>query len=143
MVNMPEYGNYLKLGGIINESDYEKATTKAEDINALESRAEQINKLAEMAGLDPHTADIVIKQAENIARFIGIAIGGNDSDLDHRIVLYGLLRSDTREKGAKYHHDAMSDQQIFMEAVRMAGDAESVKKMIEKYPNINFVYTRN
>lgn len=117
------YQQYLELGGIINEKDYEDALTRAQKTTALD--------------------EAQIMQAENIAKFAGIGLRNTEDTVDQRIILYGILRSDARPEGVKYHHSQMSDQQIFMEVLRMLGDVESVDKMIKKYSNISFKYQRS
>lgn len=114
------YNNYRKLGGIINEADYNSAFKRLENAKSLDGPTRL--------------------QAENIASFSGIELSDKEDSLDKRVLLYGILRSDIRPGGVKYHHDQMSDQQIFMEALRMCGDVESVNKVIHKHPHINFKY---
>ena len=63
--------------------------------------------------------------------------------VDSKIILYGILRGDVRPEGVEYHHDEMSDQRLFAEALRMLGDAESLDKMIEAYPNISLGDDKN
>lgn len=123
MQNTPEkknYQHYLELGGIINEKDYDSAIEGVDDADKLS----QSLKL----------------QAEIIARTAGIELENTGDSIDKRVVLYEILRSDTRPEGVKRHHDEMSDQRIFMEALRMLGDTESINKMIEAFPNISFKY---
>lgn len=114
------YQQYLELGGIINEKDYEDALAKAQKTTARDEAR--------------------IRQAENIAKFAGIESHNTEGAIDQRIILYEILRSDVMPKGVKYHHSQMSDQRIFVEALRMLGDVESVDKMIKKYSNISFRY---
>ena len=124
MQNIPEknnYQEYLELGGIINETDY---------ISALER--------ADNAVIDETT----IAQVKIMADYAGIELQKQDNSTDRKIKLYKILRTDTRPDGVKYHHDNMSDQRIFVEALRMLGDKESVNKMIEAHPNISFKYER-
>lgn len=123
MQNTPEennYQQYLELGGIINEKDYEDALARAQKTTTLDETR--------------------IRQAENIAKFAGIELRNTEGAIDQRIILYGILRSDVRPEGVKRHRGQMSDQRIFVEALRMLGDVESVDKMIKKYPNISFKY---
>ena len=125
MRNTPEknnYQRYLDLDGIINKDDHRSAFMKVQDTVILD--------------------EALIKQAENIAKFAGIELDSSKDTVDPRIILYGILRRDVRPKGVKYHHDQMSDQRIFVEALRMLGDTESVNKMIKAHPNISFKYQR-
>jgi hypothetical protein len=123
--NTPEknsYQRYLDLGGIINEDDYDSALKRAGGATKI--------------------SEVTIMQAENIARFSGIELRDIDGTIDPRVTLYGILRNDARPEGVKYHHDQMSDQQIFVEALRMFGNTESADKVIKAHPNISFKYQR-
>ena len=111
------YHRYRKLGGIINEQDYKSALARAESAT---------------------TFDKTLKaQAEGIARFAKIELHNIGGVIDPRIKLYAILREDVRPEGVERHHDEMSDQRLFAEALRMLGDVESLEKMIEIYPNIS------
>ncbi|MDO8656985.1 MAG: hypothetical protein Q7K45_07150 [Nanoarchaeota archaeon] len=123
--NTPEENNYQRyqeLGGIINEKDYNGAIKRSENATTVR--------------------EILIRQAENIAKFAGIELHSTQDAIDPRIILYGILRSDVGPEEVKYHHDQMSDQQIFVEALRILEDTESVDKMIKAHPNISFKYQR-
>ncbi|OGN09373.1 MAG: hypothetical protein A3C61_00715 [Candidatus Yanofskybacteria bacterium RIFCSPHIGHO2_02_FULL_39_10] len=144
------YQRYLKLGGIINKDDYESAL----------SRLEMAEKNQEIPDKNRVT------QAGNMAKFAGIELGGQNGT-DQRVRLYSILRSDvklekvkpkqtndqrtsiyydgvsnsdTKTKEVERHHSEMNDQRIFVEALRMLGDVDSVDKMIKAYPNISFKY---
>jgi len=110
------YQQYRKMGGVINEKDYKSALDRAKNAAALDNKS-------------------LILQVELIARKAGIALQNPEGALDQRIILYGILRTDINQ-GEKYHHSQMSDQQLFAEALRMLKDEESLKKLIEAYPNI-------
>jgi hypothetical protein len=112
------YAEYQEQGGIINGEDF---------ISAL-SRTEKTKTIDKM--LKTH--------AEVIARVANIELQSTEEMTDPRIVLYAILRNDVREEEVEYHHDNMSDQRLFAEALRMLGDTESLNKMIEAYPNISF-----
>ena len=114
------YQQYKELGGIINEKDYDSALLRAKDTTDFDKT--------------------LISQAGNIAKIAGIKLHGTENSPDRRVVLYGILRMDVRPKGIKRHHDEMSDQRIFMEALRMLGDIDSIDKMVKQYPNISFKY---
>ena len=111
------YHRYRKLGGIINEQDYKSALARAESVATFDKTRRT--------------------QAEGIARFAKIELHNVEGVIDPRIKLYVILRGDVRPEGVKHHHDEMSDQRLFAEALRMLGDAESLDKMIEAYPNIS------
>lgn len=119
------YARYLKLGGVINEKDYQKA----------------IDQTLEPT-LDRHDPEVRnrISQAEEIARHAGIRLNNLEKVLDPRVLLYVLLRSDVKPKDVKYHHSQMSDQKIFGEVLRMYEDADSLNKLIKAYPGISFDY---
>lgn len=68
-------------------------------------------------------------QAKEMAKYAGLDLDDNDKS----IVLYGALRTDANLKKAEYHHSQMSDQSLFMEALRMSGDTDSANKLIEAY----------
>lgn len=112
------YQRYKELGGIINEKDYCSALTRAKNITTLNI--------------------VLIKQAEYMAEFAGIELRNAKNAVDQRVTLYGILRTDTRPEKTQYHHSQMCDQRLFAEALRMLGDAESLQKIIEAYPNISF-----
>ena len=116
------YQRYLELGGIINEKDYDSALERSENITTLK--------------------ETLIRQAEKIAESTGIELHNTEGAIDQRIILYGILRDDVRPEEVEHHHSQMSDQRIFVEALRMLGDTESLDKMIKRYPNISFRYQR-
>lgn len=114
------YQAYLNLGGIINKEDWESAQTRAENkIDRDENR---------------------ISQAEAVARIAGIELQNNEDELDKRIVLYELLRSDVQPEKVKYHHQQMTNERIFAEVLKMVGDTDSLNKFIKRYPQINIGY---
>ncbi len=115
------YQRYLELGGIINEKDYNNALTRSKNSTIPEKT--------------------LITNAENIAKFSGIELHNTKDAIDPRIILYGILRRDVQPKEVKHHHQQMSDQQIFVEALRMLGDIKSLDKIIKAYPNISFKYS--
>lgn len=111
------YRRYVELGGIINEKDCRSALSRAGKTTTL--------SVSSMA------------QVEGMAKRAGIVLHNSEDSPDPRAILYGILRSD-RVPEPKYHHSQMSDQRLFAEALRMLGDADSLKKVIEAYPNISF-----
>ena len=127
------YQRYQKLGGIINEKDYNATLEKARNLKVLDRTgryaAQEIKN--------------TIRHGNYIAEFSGIELNTSEDALDSKILLYVILRLDTKPEDTKYHHSQMSDQRIFMEVVRMLGDADSVEKLIEAYPNINFKYEKS
>ncbi len=112
------YGRYLESGGIINEKDYESALVRTKNATA--------------------PTIMLIRQAERIAEFAGIKLYHAENSLDQRTILYGILRADTGPEGLEHHHDQMSDQRLFAEALRMLGDADSLDKLINAYPHSSF-----
>ena len=112
------YERYQELGGIINEKDYESALARAKNTTTLDIT--------------------LIKQLEFIAHIAGIELHNTKDTIDQRTILYGILRTDTKPEGVKYHHSQMSDQRLFAEVLRMLGDVDSLNKLINAYPNISF-----
>ena len=110
-----DHKQYQKLGGIINEKDYESALSRAEN-----APAPTIYHLAQLA---------------SIARAAGIELLAAS---DPRTVLYSVLRRDTAPESVLYHHSNMSDQRLFAEVLRMLQDADSLEKLILTHPHINF-----
>lgn len=122
------YQRYLELGGIINGIDYQSALDRMNKIKTLDRNNPEVKN--------------EIFQAENIARYAGIELSNLKNVLDPKIVLYVILRNDTKPKDVKYHHSQMSDQRIFGEVLRMLGDADSLDKLIKFHPNISFKYEK-
>lgn len=110
------YQRYQELGGVINEEDYQSALDRAQSTIALDNKA-------------------LIAQAELIARTSGMTLHNSEDALDQRTILYGILRTDINS-GEEYRHSKMSDQRLFAEALRMLGDVDSLKRLIETHPNI-------
>ncbi|MEK7187369.1 MAG: hypothetical protein AAB691_00805 [Patescibacteria group bacterium] len=109
------YEEYKKLRGIINRNDYRSIIDRAREVPTLRK--------------------VSISQAKGIAQRAGITLLG---DTDPRIMLYAIMRSDTKPEGVEHHHSQMSDQRLFAEAARILGDKDSLKKLIEAYPKISF-----
>lgn len=105
------YEEYMKLGGIINVSDYSSALLRAR-------------------GKAPSAYGRA--QAELMARVAGIPL----EEKDALIALYSVLREDENFGHEKYHHSQMSDQQLFAEVLRMRGEAEFLRKFIAAHPHI-------
>ncbi len=112
------YERYKKLGGIINEKDYESALARAKNTTTLDIA--------------------LIKELEFIARIAGIKLRNTKDTIDQRTILYGILRTDAKPEGVKYHHCQMSDQRLFAEVLRMLGDVDSLNKLINTHPHIAF-----
>lgn len=113
-----DYQNYERLGVRINETDYSSVLQRARSAPAPEQA--------------------LITQAELIAKTSGIALHGEAGALDKRVVLYGILRTDLKPPDVKDHYSQMSDQPLFAEALRMAGDDDSLQKLISTHPHISF-----
>ncbi|MEK7076160.1 MAG: hypothetical protein AAB941_00645 [Patescibacteria group bacterium] len=122
------YQRYLGLGGIINENDYQSALDRMNSVHTLDRK-------------DPQVIDS-IRQVVDMARYAKITLGDFKNVFDPRVILYVILRLDTKPEDVKYHHSQMSDQRIFGEVLRMLGDASSLDKLIKAYPNISFKYER-
>ncbi len=106
------------MGGIINKKDYESALNKAKNTTTLDIA--------------------LIKELEFVARIAGIKLRNTKDAIDQKTILYGILRTDAKPKGVKYHHSQMSDQRLFAEVLRMLGDVDSLNKLINTYPHISF-----
>ena len=116
------YQHYMELGGIINEKDYQSALDRSKQTITLDK-----------------TSEVQVSEVSGIARFSRIALHNSKDSLDPRVALYIILRSDFKSKEeVEYHHSDMIDQRIFAQVLRMLGDADSLKKLIEAYPNISF-----
>lgn len=124
------YRRYLGLGGIINENDYQSAIDRMPGIRRL--------VMLESSG----SVQSRVEQAKGIAQYSGIKLNDPGDAPDPRIILYVILRGDTRPEGVKYHHDQMSDQRIFGEVLRMLGDTDSFDKLVKAHPHISFKYER-
>ena len=119
------YPRYQELGGIINEKDYQSALARVKDTAIPDKMPrKQLEQL--------------VKQSEFIAEYSGIKLHNTKNDLDKRIILYIILRTDAKPTEVKYHHSQMGDQRLFAEALRMLEDTNSLQKLIETYPNISF-----
>lgn len=112
------YERYKSLGGIINEQDYQSAMDRAGNATTVDKT--------------------LVAQAELMARVAGITLNNAGEALDPRTVLYGTLRRDRNLQQAQHHHSQMSDQRLFAEALRMRGDEDALKKLIEAHPHISF-----
>lgn len=118
------YPLYQELGGVINEEDYQRILEQARKPKALDERNPQIRS--------------IIQQGTNIANYANIPLYNSENNFDLRIVLYVLLHTDFQPEGKSKHHGLVGDQRIFGEAVKMVGDADTLDKLIEAYPNIDF-----
>jgi len=124
------YQSYLESGGIINEMDYQSAIDRMSGMRRVIMFENSSSMLSRVG------------QVREMARYSGIALSDSGDTPDPRIVLYVILRGDTRPTGVKYHHDQMSDQRIFGEVLRMLGDTDSFDKLVKAHPHISFEYER-
>ena len=120
MSSPPKYQQYRKLGGIINENDYDSALLRAKSATTLDIA--------------------LIRQSEIIARVAGIELYNTEDDLDPITALYGILRADIRPEKVRHHHSQMCDQRLFAEALRMLGNVDALNKLIRAHPHISFVH---
>jgi hypothetical protein len=111
------YRQYQELGGIINEKDYEGILAKTRNIVTSPGKE-------------------MIKQLELMAQFAGIELSNTENATDQRIVLYGILRADTKPEETKYHHSQLSDQRLFAEVLRILGDSNALNKLIGAYHKV-------
>ncbi|MDO8664259.1 MAG: hypothetical protein Q7K44_01780 [Candidatus Liptonbacteria bacterium] len=107
------YQKYRESGGILNETDYMDGIKTATSLREPEM---VLNRQVQL-------------QAKEMAKFANLNLDDNDK----AIVLYGILRTDTNPDKKEYHHSQMSDQSLFMEALRMSEDTDSADKLIEAY----------
>ncbi len=122
------YQRYLELGGIINEKDYRSAIDRMNNVCTFDRRNSQVRNS--------------MQQVMEMARYAKIELSGSEDVLDPKIVSYVILRLDVKPENVEHHHSQMIDQRIFMEALRMLGDVESMDKIIKTYPNISFKYEK-
>jgi hypothetical protein len=111
------YDQYVRLGGIINEVDYQSIFERAKNTTRINIS--------------------LIKQSELIAQAAGIELLNTKNTVAPITMLYGILRTDTNSE-SQYHHSQMCDQRLFAEALRILADEESLNKLIIAYPNISF-----
>ena len=128
-----DYRRYLELGGIINETDYQSAIDRMDRMRLLEGMGPQVRSSEILSR---------VEQAKGIARYSGIELSDSGDIPDPRIVLYVILRGDTRPEGVRHHHSRMSDKRIFGEVLRMLGDIDSFDKLVKAHPHISFKYER-
>ena len=122
------YQEYLKLGGKINETDCKRILEEAIIPNILDKKDLEKNNTEIETTIEQARADF--------AKIISLENSEKDfnSKLDQRFVLYVLLRTDFHPEGAQNHHGQMSDRRLFAEALKMAGDADALDKLIKAYP---------
>jgi len=111
------YSRYLELGGIINNYDYRSALERAAQTDV--------------------TSEVFTSQAKYTAGPAGIDLSKIEGGQRGIINLYGVLRTDLNPE-ATHHHGQMSDQRLFVEALRMLDYPDLLEKVISAYPNIDF-----
>lgn len=116
------YQQYRELGGIINEEDYENALLRAKNPVALDT--------------DPVRKLELVAAVKTIAELAGIELHNTKENLDRRVILFGVLRTDARPKETKYHHSQMGDPKLFAEVLRMLGDTDALDKLIDAYHKV-------
>ncbi len=116
------YGNYVALGGRINEKDFTRVMARAQ-VETNTTRGEGFSK--NQTGI---TAEISGVDLDAVRDEFGV---------DPRCV-YGILRHDEKPTGVEYHHGAMSDQALLVESLRMIGAISAVDAIIAKHPHIAF-----
>lgn len=100
---------YQALGGHLTAVEYQRIKERAREAGT------QMNETFRM-------------NAQSYAKFAGITLS------PETLLLYSVLRSDWDISSNLLH----SDQPRLAEALRIAGHADDVEKLIAKYPNINF-----
>jgi len=107
------YEQYKSLGGKINRYDYQSALDRIQGANIS-------NKTS-------------ILQAESMAKNAGIILHNTESNIDPRIILYGILCTDKKLAKDQNHNGQKGDQYIFAEALRILEDTDALSKLIETY----------
>lgn len=87
------YHRYQKLGGIINEKDYDSALSRLKE--------------TEIRQMMPNESQI--KQVKNMAKYAGIELGF-EAHAYRTVKLYSILRSDRLPEEIKQLRDKMDDQ---------------------------------
>jgi hypothetical protein len=118
MTSALSHEEYLRLGGIINEKDYNSAVSRAAQTTTLNG--------------------YLVTQMTVMARFAGIKLVNHKNTPDPRTVMYGTLRHDTAPESVLHHHSNMSDQRLLAEVLRAFGDIDSLEKLVQAHPNISF-----
>lgn len=136
-VSWAEYYKKEPFNGIINEFDFRRLLGALKVSTLYSIKADALLKARAMSQYDAsmdaiieHQIDQRVLQAENMAESAGIALD-NTKGLDPRVLLYVIMRDEKRPNGAEFYHDDMTDNRLFEEILRMAGDAESVNKFVE------------
>lgn len=113
------YRGYLALGGRIDEATYNEA----------------------MAAVSDHVPEkpFTKRQVNNIAGISEISLDNIQAETGiDPVVIYDFLRHHKKPADAQFHHGAMFDQQLMVEALRMLEQEDAVKKIIEKHDNLSF-----
>ncbi|MBI2023703.1 hypothetical protein HYT01_04050 [Candidatus Giovannonibacteria bacterium] len=115
------YERYREMGGIINEKEHQNVLNSSKKIPPFAKRSQKEKER--------------ILQVTEIANRSGIELNNPEGGLDPRVEQYLALR-DFDIPGGTNHHGQMPDQQLFAEALRISGDEDSLKKLMEMHPNI-------
>lgn len=148
-----EYQKYQALGGIINEGEYANAlATVPEKMKEFAGMSEtlitqsqastlmspgqraDLERLSVQMGPAQHMASaagILLEADETLEKVVGTELGAVKFIKDPRAVLFTILRGHTDTVGAGNHHSQMGDRELFVEALRMLRDEESLKKLAE------------
>ena len=135
------YQHYRELGGKLAQINFSRVLKEAKD-RKMKAEAQEVSvPLSRIKTLA--TAEF-IKQVGFIVENTGIELSEPHA-LDIRVLIFIILRTDPvppdpetdpAKKGAfNEHYTRMSDQQLFAEALRIAEDVESLKKLMKKYTN--------
>ena len=110
------YQHYQELDGAISEQNYESVLNRAQSTTMLDNKA-------------------LIAQVELIAEASGIALHNSKDALDPKTILYGVLRADA-PSSERHHYSHMGDQRLFAEALKILGDKDSLKKLVDTHTHI-------
>lgn len=103
------YMRYKELGGTNSESDYLAYLEMAYNTDTISGEQR--------------------KQLELLVKPTGIELGDSEDSPDTKTKLYGILRSSP-------FFVNMSDHLVLAEALRILGDSDNLKKLVEIYPDI-------
>ncbi len=121
-----DYKQYVALGGLINELDYQKAL-------------EMVRGRDQVGGVvaDEHEEQMFVRQVERIMRVVQSDF--KTPEMRARCVnLFVALRNDI-EPGNECYHGVMGDENIFMQVLKMMNLPGLIRRMRDAYPYMRFV----
>ncbi|MDO8523074.1 MAG: hypothetical protein Q7S12_02205, partial [bacterium] len=97
--------------------EYDNSLLREKNVTQSER---QLNKQHELAAI-------------NLVEYAGLGLDNNNK----AIVLFGILRGDTKPEDVQYHHGPMNDAMLFANALRMAEELGALNKLKEAYHKPN------